>query len=129
MFGDGPKRITLHNVVRFTACVVFLKLCIFLGSFPSVSGTKYSEFDGVRFDLCPVDISLVYRNINYLSCHADMCVLLAELLRLRASGEADAAREKGQELKQFLWDTEMETQAVFDTWIAQTSNGYGRYLQ
>jgi len=65
---------------------------------------------------------------KYLSYHADMCILLAELLRLRASGEADAAQKKGQELKQFLWDTEMETHAVFDTWIAQTNNGYGRYL-
>ena len=58
-----------------------------------------------------------------------MCILLADLLKYRASGAQDLADKKAEELRQYLWETELQTHAVFDTRNAQERRVYGQYMK
>lgn len=66
---------------------------------------------------------------KYLSCHANMCLLLADVLKLRASGKKEASIVKARELQQYLLDTEMITHHVYDTHNSLTRSVFGQYLK
>lgn len=66
---------------------------------------------------------------KYLSYHAEYCMLLAEVLRLRASGKTGASIKKAEELKQYLCQTEMETHRVFDARNAFALKVFGQLLE
>ena len=51
---------------------------------------------------------------KYLSYHARYCVLLADALRLRASGDTEASKQAVEKLKQYLYTAEREIHRVFD---------------
>lgn len=65
---------------------------------------------------------------KYLTYHADVCVLLSEILQLQASGQTEAAADRGKELQQYLRQTEQFTHPVFDTHNAQLKHLYGRFV-
>ena len=56
-------------------------------------------------------------------------MLLAEVLRLRASGKTGASIKKAEELKQYLCQTEMETHRVFDARNAFALKVFGQLLE
>lgn len=51
---------------------------------------------------------------KYLSYHAQYCILLADTLRLRASGEAEASKKRAEDMKQYLYTAEKQIHRVFD---------------
>lgn len=65
----------------------------------------------------------------YLSYHAEYCLLLADVLRLRALGEMEASKHRAEDLKQYLYQTEMATHRVFDTRNALLKKIFGRFAE
>jgi len=65
----------------------------------------------------------------YLSYHAEYCLLLADTLRLRALGEMEASKHRAEDLKQYLYQTEMATHRVFDTRNALLKKIFGRFAE
>ena len=66
---------------------------------------------------------------NYLSYHANMCLLLGDVLKLRTLGEKEASIAKAKEFLQYLNEIETETHPVFDTQNSFKKKIYGQYLE
>lgn len=62
---------------------------------------------------------------KYLSYHAQYCILLADTLRLRASGKQEESKERFKQWQQYLYETEMQTHRVLDTRNALTDQVFG----
>ena len=65
----------------------------------------------------------------YLSYHAEYCLLLADVLRLRALGKMEDSKHRAEDLKQYLHQTEMATHRVFDMRNALLKKIFGRFAE